>query len=1311
MNLTWSQLKNFLQEAVGTTVIYKLQGNKIMPLLYTQDAPGFSGLTEQEYLKLYGQDTIPVVAPADLPLLLQKIKMVLADGGTQEVTYRTYHKTRGFVWTHVLLKVLGTYQEAPVFLGSFTNVSDTLSPANALLDHTNQMVYVIERATHDLLYANGVALADKPAPPRIGQTCYQFVRGKDEPCANCVLNQLGNGKHLETEWHDSERNKTYTVRMVALNFFGKDAVAFFINDLTRHIKNLQEERERFNDSLQTLLAANPDALCSFQVNLTRNLCISEHGSSQYIVDLLRSKTVDGLFTNLMSIIPDEGHVQEARVIFNRRLLLRSFAGGTSNLSLDYQRLNEKQRPLWVRTYIKMLQEPDSRDVIALFSSLDISREKRREQIFKILTNEEFDFVALAYVKTRKLEFLNLSDSLPDKYQKAMGEAGRLYDFDQLRQFAVHSWIAAEDREAYLKGSSLEAVQRGLDREGHYELSVRGHTAQHPQEYICRKTQHYYLDDNHDIILIIQSDVTEIYRQQQKLNEQKQKRLTQSILDTLGRLPSCSVLYRIVDGTHIIPMRYSDEFCRLKGCTQENINAFNSMDGFAPVHPDDRYKILNTFLQDTTDFKPHNAIYRIRTRHRGYIWVSVNYTALTLEKQHYLYVVYADIDDLKKQEQILNEKYTSAQEFLDSVAGTYLVTRRINLTQNKVEEYKGTNPRPEIEQAPTYDASIQALLRLLPRPEDRETCRQVLGQANMLRAYAAGTTHLSLDYQIRSRDGSLCWVHSTNTLTKRPGSGDIISFNAVSDVTQAKLTQSIIDQIVHKQYDYLVCIDPVKDKIVFFIPNSPSLDLDKIKTGTPYTATMLAYNQEYVVAGDLENCDRVMDLAHVVKMLETRVRYQFTVRLQENGQVRYKQVEFFYADRNRNLLAMVRTDTTELQQQHLIAEAKLQAALDAAQNANRAKSEFLSRMSHDIRTPLNGIIGMTYLTQQLKLPPQAKTNLGKIDTSSKFLLTLINDVLDMAKAESGKIELHPEPYAAREFFTYLDAVIAPLCEDKQQRLVLDFKPLEKLTPLMDKLRINQIFFNLLSNASKYSPPRSEILFKLLERELPGHRLHLDAEITDHGIGMSEEFQKVLFMPFSQEQRDREHTGTGLGLSIAKKLLEQMGGTLSVKSIVDQGTTFFIQVDFDCIPTVTSATPASVPTQFLGNKFLQGKRVLLCEDHPLNREFAATLLKQKGMLVEMAVDGGEAVSKFGNSTPGYYDLILMDNRMPVMFGFEAAAKIRALARVDAKKVPIVAMTADAFSEDVQKALASGMNAHLAKPLNPQQMFATIVEVLRK
>ena len=1311
MHYTWSQLENFLQEAVGTTVIYKVQGDKLLPLLYTPDAPGFSGLTEQEYLKLYGQDTIPVVAPADLPLLRQKIKAVLTGAGSREATYRTYHKTRGFVWTHVTLKLLGTYEQDPVLAGSFTNVSDTLSSTGILLDNSQQIIYVIERTTYDLLYANAVELADKPAPPYPGQTCYEYVRGKKQPCATCVMNQLQGDRPLATEWYDQERNKTYGVKVVPLNYFGKNAVAFFINDLSSHVKNLREERERFNETLQTLLAANPDSLCSFQVNLTKNKCTSEHGASPYIMDVLHSDTADGLFANLLSIIPDAGHLRDAQKLFDRQHLLQAFTSGAGNLSLDYQRLNEEQKPVWVRTYIKMLQDPESRDVIAIFSSLDISREKRREQIFKIFTGEEFDYVALVYIQTRQLEFLNLSGKLHPKYRQVLGKPGQLFDFDRMRQLAAENWVADEDREMYLKDSPLSAVIQGLKKDGHYELSIRGHYTDHPEEFMCRKIQHYYLDDDHDTILIIQSDVTETYLQQQLLNEQKQKRLEESILDTLGRLPSPAVLFRVINGNQTLPVRYSDEFCRLKGCTQENIQAFNGRDGFAPVHPDDREELRRHFVPDAADFKPHRAIYRIRTRDRGYIWVSVNYTGLTLENQHYLYAVYTDIDDLKKQEQNLEEKYNSAQAFLDSVAGTYLVTRRINLTQNKVEDYKGTYPLADIEAALSYDASIPVFLQRLPRAEDRRACAAYFDRQHMLRDFDAGKTHQILDFQLLDENGCLKWVRSNNTLTKRPDSGDIIFFNAVSDITLAKLTQSIIDQLVHKQYDYLVCIDASRDSIALFIPNSPSFDDGSIQEGSSYKKTMLRYNRIFVMGTDLEACNRFMDMAHVQEVLKTKDRCQMTVRVWDNGQLRFKQVEFFYADRNSSLIALVRTDTTEAQRQHLEQESKLQTALDAAQKANRAKSEFLSRMSHDIRTPLNGIIGMTYLTRQLELPSLAKTNLDKIDTSSKFLLSLINDVLDMAKAESGKIDLHPEPYTAKEFFTYLDAVIVPLCAEKRQRLVIDAQPVEKVTPLMDKLRVNQIFFNLLSNASKYSPAGGEIIYKLREQELPGHKLRLEAEVSDHGRGMSPEFQKIIFTPFAQEQGDRENTGTGLGLSIAKKLIDQMGGTLNLKSVLNQGTTFYLQAVFDCIPAVTADTPATVPQQSLGSGFLQGKRVLLCEDHPLNREIALALLKQRQMLVDIAVDGGQALSKFSSSAPGFYDLILMDNRMPVMFGYEVAAKIRALARMDAKTVPIIAMTADAFTEDVQKALASGMNAHLAKPLNPEKLFATITEVLRK
>lgn len=1311
MECSWSQLQQNLHDAIGTAVIYKVEDSKLLPLLYTKDAPRFSGLSEEEYLQLYGQDTLPVVAKGDLAHLLQIIGEVLAGKGSRAITYRTYHKTRGFVWTHVILRLLGTFQKLPVLIGTFTNVSDTISATNHLLDNTNQLVYVVERESRDLLYANAVALANKAIPPFLGQTCYQYIRGLGKPCPDCIANQLQGNAPLETEWYDHARHKTYSVRAVSLNFFGKDSIAFFINDLSKQVQILKEEQSRFNETLQTLLAANPNALCSFQVNLSQNTCTREHGASTYILNLLHSDTVDGLFTNLLSIIPECRQRIQAQSIFNRPRLLQAFAGGSSNLSLDYQRLNEMQHPTWVRTYIKMLQDPKSRDIIAIFSSLDISSEKRREQIFKIFTSEEFDFVALIHVRERQLEFLNLSYKLHPKYLHALGTPGRLYDFEEMRQFGLKTWIAKEDRETYLKASDLTEVKKGLDKSGHYEISVRGHYAGHPEEFMCRKVQHYYLDESKNIILIIQSDVTETYLQQQKFNIQQKKELTQSILDTLGRLPSISVLYQIVDGEKAVPLRYSDEFCRLKGCTQDNIRAFNSEDSFAPVHPADREELKKHFLPDATDLKPHKAIYRIRTRHRGYIWVSVNYTAFIMEKQHYLYAVYTDINDLKKQEYVLQEKYNAAQAFLDSVAGTYMATHRINLTQNLIEMHKSTELHPEIEIAPTYDAAISLLLKRLPRQQDRATYAKILGRDNLLKAYAAGNTHITLDYQALLKNGALRWVRSVNNLTKRPDNGDIICFNAVSDVTQEKLTEIIINQLVSKQYDYLACLDANHGTVAMFIFNKAIPRGYYPKPGTPYEPAMRAYNKKFLLAADEESCTRFMSLTNMVQSLKTHERCQRSIIMKENGQLRTKQLEFFYADRSSNLIALVRTDTTETQRQHLEQEAKLQAALTTAQHANHAKSEFLSRMSHDIRTPLNGIIGMTYLTSKLSLSPQAQSNLAKINTSSQFLLSLINDVLDMAKAESGRIELHPEPYTAPEFFKYLDAVIVPLCHNKQQELIIDAQPLVEFTPLMDKLRINQIFFNLLSNASKYAPAGSKITYCLREQKLPDNQLLLDATISDEGIGMSPEFQKIIFTPFSQEQRLKGGGGTGLGLSIVKKLLEQMGGTISVQSVLNKGTTFHLQVSFTCVEANPSITTTTAPKPVVETKLLQGKHVLLCEDHPLNREIALTLLKQKQMLVDTACDGGEAIDKFANSAPGFYDLILMDNRMPVLFGYEATVRIRALNRPDAKTVPIIAMTADAFSEDVKKALASGMNAHLSKPLNPEKMFATIIKILQK
>ena len=399
---------------------------------------------------------------------------------------------------------------------------------------------------------------------------------------------------------------------------------------------------------------------------------------------------------------------------------------------------------------------------------------------------------------------------------------------------------------------------------------------------------------------------------------------------------------------------------------------------------------------------------------------------------------------------------------------------------------------------------------------------------------------------------------------------------------------------------------------------------------------------------------------------------------------------------------------EEKEKELRVQQALRDSADRANRANKAKSDFLSRMSHDIRTPINGIIGMAYLAGREDNPPKTKDCLAKIDSSSKFLLGLINDILDMTKAESDKIELHPEPYPPQEFHEYLDAVFMPLFRDKRQKFLLDSHPVKGRVPVMDKLHINQVVFNLLSNAVKYTPEGGTITYRALFRQISDSgRLHMRVKVIDNGIGIGPEFQRVLFDPFTQEGRSdtSDNRGSGLGLSIAKRLVDLMGGTISVESAPGKGTTFTLDMEVDSVPESSSAS--SAPAGSASSDALRGAHILLCEDHPLNQQIVRELLESKGALVEVAENGQLGVERFRRSSVRFYSAILMDIRMPVMDGYSAAAAMRALERPDAGKVPIIAMTADAFEDDVRRCMDAGMNAHIAKPIEPERLFECLLD----
>ncbi len=386
-------------------------------------------------------------------------------------------------------------------------------------------------------------------------------------------------------------------------------------------------------------------------------------------------------------------------------------------------------------------------------------------------------------------------------------------------------------------------------------------------------------------------------------------------------------------------------------------------------------------------------------------------------------------------------------------------------------------------------------------------------------------------------------------------------------------------------------------------------------------------------------------------------------------------------------------------------AELQIAVKKAEAATEAKTEFLSRMSHDIRTPMNAIIGLTHLARQEKDISAVNEYLNKISASSDFLLGLINDILDMSKIENGDLELNEEPVTKEEFATSINTVIRPLMEKRKIHFECNLEDGPECI-LADKMRVNQIFFNLLSNAGKFTQEGGNVSVRLEMLPKKENKVGMCFYIKDNGIGMSEEFLKHIYEPFSQEHSKLSNSSdsTGLGLPIVKSLVEAMGGSIFVKSEIEKGTEFKVILYF---PLAESQRQDSV--KYKPKKCLNGARILLTEDNEINIYVAKVILENAGCVVSVAKNGKEAVEQFENSKPNWFKGILMDIRMPEMDGMEATKIIRSLEREDAKTIPIIAMTADAFVEEQKKTLQAGMNCHLSKPINPPLLYETLADYI--
>ncbi len=459
--------------------------------------------------------------------------------------------------------------------------------------------------------------------------------------------------------------------------------------------------------------------------------------------------------------------------------------------------------------------------------------------------------------------------------------------------------------------------------------------------------------------------------------------------------------------------------------------------------------------------------------------------------------------------------------------------------------------------------------------------------------------------------------------------------------------------------------------------------------------------------------RMIDKNYVSERLREEPSYTFTVR-EINGDITKTMRCIIIRVADEYHIAVGFIDITEELCKEKEAQQRLKEALAMAESANKAKTTFLNSMSHDIRTPMNAIIGFTKLAlMHLEDGEQVENYLDKISQAGNHLLSLINDILDMSRIESGKMSFREQPEDVLEIIRGLSDIIQPELLEKQHTLTVDTDAVSRSGIVCDKLRLNQVLLNILSNSIKYTPDGGVITLTVTEQVSKDEgKATFTFRITDNGMGMDEKYLKTIYEPFT---RVRTSTisgieGTGLGMAITKSIVDMMNGHIHVKSVVGKGTEVTVTFDFR-LSDGRAAGVDPVDSQSLDTQdtSLEGKKILLVEDNPLNCEIATELLKEYGCSTDVAGDGSVAVEKIRNARPGDYDLILMDVQMPGMDGYEATRQIRALG-TEVSQLPILAMTANAFEEDRQLAIEAGMNAHIPKPISVDSLRSFLLQYLK-
>ena len=592
---------------------------------------------------------------------------------------------------------------------------------------------------------------------------------------------------------------------------------------------------------------------------------------------------------------------------------------------------------------------------------------------------------------------------------------------------------------------------------------------------------------------------------------------------------------------------------------------------------------------------------------------------------------------------------------------------------------------------------------------------------------------SVEYRIIRRDGSVRWIEDYGHCTETEAYGDIHyvfitditeKHNEIERIEQNKEQQDKMITALASDYRCVYHVDLDADEAICY--RTDPMDSNQTPEGMvfPYLERFTWYADNYIDPEYRDGFLRFIDPDNVRAGLAVNsiIAYRYLVKTESREY--YEMIRMAGVrhpkDRDDHIVHAVGLGLTVIDSEMRDSMARnriLAEALTAAEDANRAKTTFLSRISHEIRTPMNSIIGFDELAlKRDDLDDEIRDYLNKIGVSAHHLLDLINDILDMSRIEAGRLVLNKEPFSLRDMISQIDGMFTSMCGDKglsyESRVAGDVRD----RYLGDSTKLKQVLINILSNAVKYTGRGGEISFVTEMVNVFGSQTTLKFSVLDTGIGMDREFIPKIFDAFSQENAGdiSKYGSTGLGMAITRNLVNMMEGSISVESEKGGGSLFTVIVTLKTLDDEEKAGTAAAASEDPKSRpaaGIKGRHILVAEDIPVNAEIVKKVLSVNGASSDLAANGLEAVESFRSSAPWDYDAILMDVKMPVMDGLEAAEVIRSSDRPDAEEIPIVAMTANAFDEDIKRSLQAGMNAHLTKPFDAGNMCAVLGELIGK